>query len=71
MSIELGKILIILGILLAVVGLIAVFRIQIPWLGKLPGDFYVKRNNVQIYFPLATCILLSLLLSAILYLFRK
>jgi Protein of unknown function (DUF2905) len=71
MSIELGKILIILGILLAVIGLIVVFRIQIPWLGKLPGDFYVKRNNVQIYFPLATCILLSLLLSAILYLFRK
>lgn len=71
MNIEFGKILIILGIFLLVVGLVVVFRIQIPWLGKLPGDFYVKRDNVQIYFPLATCILLSLLLSLILYLFRK
>ena len=71
MGIELGKVLILLGILLALAGLVLVFRIQIPWLGKLPGDFYVKRDNVQFYFPLATCILLSLLLSAIFYLFRK
>lgn len=71
MSTELGRILILLGILFVLVGLAIVFKIQIPWLGKLPGDIYIKKENVQIYFPLATCLLLSLILTAILYFFRK
>ncbi len=71
MNTEIGKLFIFLGVLLTVVGLVLVFKIHIPWLGKLPGDFYFKRNNVQIYVPIATCVLLSLILTAILYLFRK
>jgi thiosulfate reductase cytochrome b subunit len=71
LSTELGRILILLGILFVLVGLAIVFKIQIPWLGKLPGDIYIKKENVQIYFPLATCLLLSLILTAILYFFRK
>lgn len=63
----LGKILILLGGILIVVGLILVLAPKIPYIGKLPGDFRIKRNNVEIYFPLATSILLSILASAILW----
>ena len=71
MTTDLGKLLILAGILLIAVGLLFIFRSQIPWLGKLPGDIYIKRENFQFYFPLTTCILLSVLLTAIFYLFRK
>jgi hypothetical protein len=68
---ELGKLLIIIGVLFALAGLILVWKIQVPWLGKLPGDFHFKHGNFQLYFPLATSILISLILTALLYLFRK
>lgn len=71
MNTELGKILIFIGVLFTIAGLVLIFKVHLPWLGKLPGDLYVKRGNFQVYFPLATCILLSLILTAILYLFRK
>ncbi|WP_279384257.1 DUF2905 domain-containing protein [Geotalea toluenoxydans] len=47
------------------------FAGKIPWLGRLPGDIYIKRENFSFYFPLATSILVSLLLSLILWLFRR
>ncbi len=62
----LGKLIIILGISLVVIGLIITFSPKIPLLGKLPGDFYFKRGNASFYFPLATSILLSLIVSIIL-----
>lgn len=66
-----GKILIMLGIVLIVLGGILVFLPKIPWLGKLPGDFLFKGEKFSIYFPLATSILISLLLTILLALFRR
>ncbi len=68
---ELGKALIVLGAALVVVGLLLLFAGKVPFLGKLPGDFIIKRDNFTFYFPLATGILLSLLISFILYLIGK
>jgi Protein of unknown function (DUF2905) len=70
---EFGKIFIGIGIVFVVVGLILVFRVNIPWLGKLPGDISARRGNFYFYFhfPLGTSILISILLTLIFYLFRK
>ncbi|MRR56506.1 MAG: DUF2905 domain-containing protein [Deltaproteobacteria bacterium] len=66
-----GKLLIISGCLMAVLGVFLVFSDKIPWLGRLPGDISIKRENYSFYFPLTTCILISLLLSLLFALFRK
>lgn len=63
----LGKILILVGGVLIVVGFILLFAPRIPYIGKLPGDIHVKRDNFEFYFPLATSILLSIMASAILW----
>ncbi len=68
---QFGKILILGGILLAVIGVFFLFGDKIPFLGKLPGDIYIKEKNFTFYFPIVTSIILSLLLSLILYLFKK
>lgn len=67
----LGRPLIILGLVLVAIGIIISFAPRIPWVGKLPGDIYLKKENFSFYFPLGTCILLSALLSLILWLFRR
>ena len=67
----LGKSLIIVGLLIALVGVLFTLAGKIPWLGRLPGDIFIKRENFTFYFPLATSIIISLLLSFILWLFRK
>ena len=66
-----GKILILFGILLVILGLILSFFGKIPYLGKLPGDIYIKKENFTFYFPLATCISISIILSLIFYLISK
>ena len=66
-----GKLLIVFGLILAAVGLLLLFSDKIPWLGRLPGDITVKRDNFTFYFPIATCILISIILSLILWFFRK
>lgn len=66
-----GKILIISGCLMAALGIILVFSDKIPWLGRLPGDISIKRENFSFYFPLTTCILISIILSLLFALFRK
>jgi Protein of unknown function (DUF2905) len=68
---DFGKILIIAGIFLFLVGLVFSFAGSIPWLGRLPGDIHIKKDGFQFYFPIVTCILISLLLTAILALFRR
>jgi hypothetical protein len=65
-----GWILVILGLVIAGTGLIWILAPSIPWLGRLPGDIRIERENLRFYFPVVTCILLSLLLSAILWLVR-
>ena len=68
---EFGKILLILGILFVVIGLFLILGPKIPFLGKLPRDFVVRRGNFTLYFPLATSILLSIVLTLIFLIFRK
>jgi len=68
---DLGKILIFLGLVIVLLGVFLLIFGKIPFLGKLPGDIYVSRKNFTIYFPLATCILLSLILSLIARLWSK
>ncbi len=67
----LGKILIFFGIIMIIMGLGIAFIHKIPFLGKLPGDLYIKRNNFSFYFPIVTCLLLSLILSILLSLFIR
>lgn len=66
-----GKSLIVMGLIIAAVGVLLTVAGKIPWIGRLPGDIYVKRDNFTFYFPLATSILISLVLSLILWLLRK
>ena len=68
---DLGKTLIILGCIIAAAGVLLVFSGKIPWLGKLPGDIYVKRENFSVFFPVTTCILISIIISLILWLIKK
>jgi Protein of unknown function (DUF2905) len=65
-----GWTLLIIGLVLAGVGLLWVLLPSIPWLGRLPGDIRIERDNVRFYFPLMTCLLLSLVLTLILWLVR-
>lgn len=66
-----GKLLIVLGLTLTLLGLLLTFAGKFPFLGKLPGDIRIERDNFSIYFPLGTCLLVSLLLSLLLWLFRR
>jgi uncharacterized membrane protein len=66
-----GKILIFIGVLLIFLGLIFSFSEKIPFLGRLPGDILIKRENFTFYFPLTTSILISAILSIIFYLISK
>jgi len=67
----LGKTLLLVGIALALVGGVLVLAPRVPWLGRLPGDIRIQNERSTFYFPLATCILLSAVLSAILYLVSR
>lgn len=67
----LGRLLLITGLLLAAVGLLMTFGIGTRWIGRLPGDIRIEKGNVRFFFPITTCLLGSLLLSAILWLFRR
>lgn len=66
-----GKALIIIGIAVLVIGLFVAYGPKIPFLGKLPGDIYIKRDRFVFYFPIATSIIISIILSLVLYLFTR
>jgi hypothetical protein len=66
-----GKLLILLGIVIVLIGVALLFAHKIPYIGRLPGDIYVKKDNFTFYFPLGTCILISVVMSLIFWLFRK
>lgn len=67
----LGKMIFIAGIIIAVVGLIIMFFNKIPFIGKMPGDIIIKKENFTFYFPIVTSILLSIILSLIFYFLRR
>ncbi|HWQ91953.1 MAG TPA: DUF2905 domain-containing protein [Clostridia bacterium] len=68
---ELGKILFLTGLVIAVAGLMLWMGIGRGWLGRLPGDIQYSRGNFSFYFPIVTCILVSVLLTIILWIFRR
>jgi len=68
----LGRPLIILGLILVAAGVLISFSPKLPtWLGRLPGDINIKRANFSFHFPLMTCLLLSAILSFVMWLFRR
>jgi len=66
-----GKFLIIIGIICIAVGLLITYLPKIPFLGKLPGDITVERDNFKFYFPLMTSIIISVILSLLIFLYNK
>jgi hypothetical protein len=68
---ELGKFLVLVGLLIAAVGAVMWSGFGKSWLGRLPGDIHYSRGNFSFYFPLMTCILVSLALTLLFWLFRK
>ena len=68
---ELGKMLIVFGGVLLAVGVLLTLSGKLPWLGRLPCDIVIQRDNFSFYFPLGTCILLSVLLSILFAFLRR
>ncbi len=66
-----GRALIIFGAVLVLLGALFLLAGKIPWIGRLPGDILIKRENFTFYFPLTTCIIASVILSVIFYLFFR
>jgi hypothetical protein len=66
-----AKTLIFIGILLVVIGVIFSFAGKVPWIGRLPGDLMIEREGYTYYFPLTSCILISVIISLVLYFFRR
>lgn len=67
----LGKLLVLLGVFIILMGLLLMAGDKIPWIGKLPGDILIKKEKFTFYFPLTTSILISLLITIFFALFRK
>lgn len=67
----LGRVLIISGMVLVVVGLLISLAPRLPWLGRLPGDILIKKESFSFYMPLTTSLLLSVVVSLLLWLFRR
>lgn len=68
---QFGKALIVFGAAIIVIGLVLLFLDRLPFVGKLPGDISFRSGNTRIYFPIVTCIIISVIVTIILNLFRK
>jgi hypothetical protein len=67
----LGKMLILVGVFIILVGFLLVIGEKIPWIGRLPGDIIIRKKNFTFYFPIVTSILISIILTLLFTLFRK
>jgi hypothetical protein len=68
---ELGKFVAVLGVIITLLGLVMWSGIAPKWLGRLPGDIRIEREHSAFYFPVVTCIILSILFSLLLSIFRR
>ena len=68
---DLGRTLVVLGLVIVAVGLVIMLAGRIPWIGRLPGDIHVQRDTWSFYFPITTSIVVSIVLSLLLYLFGR
>jgi hypothetical protein len=66
-----GKLLIFSGVVLILLGLSVALLGRIPWIGRLPGDIVIRRDGFTFYFPLTTCLAVSVAISLLVYLFRR
>ena len=64
---DIGRLLVVFGVLIALVGVVLILAGRVGWLGRLPGDIHIERGNWTFYFPLATSLLLSAVLTLILW----
>ncbi|MFH1853705.1 MAG: DUF2905 domain-containing protein [Candidatus Omnitrophota bacterium] len=62
-----GRFLILTGVILIIAGLLLSFAGKIPWIGRFPGDIYIKKENFSFYFPFTTSIIISILIFIILF----
>jgi hypothetical protein len=67
----LGKMLILLGVFIILIGFLLLIGEKIPWIGRLPGDIIIRKKNFTFYFPIVTSILISIILTLLFTLFRK
>ncbi len=68
---HIGRLLVISGVAIAAIGVLIIFSGKLPWLGRLPGDIVFHRKNFTFYFPLATSILISLVLTLLFWIFGR
>jgi membrane protein implicated in regulation of membrane protease activity len=68
---DIGKALMLLGAVLVVLGAALTLAGKLPWFGRLPGDIVVERGPVTFYFPIVTCVIVSVVLSLLLWLLRR
>jgi hypothetical protein len=68
---DIGKMLIGIGVALIVLGLLFSLGGKLPWFGRLPGDIRVERQNFRFYFPVTTCLFVSVVLTLLFWLLRK
>lgn len=68
---DLGKVFMVVGILIFLIGLLVWTGVGKGWLGRLPGDIHYSKGNFSFYFPVVTCLLASVILTLLLWLFRK
>ena len=68
---HIGRLLVITGIVIAVAGGLLILTGKVPWLGRLPGDIVIQKKNFTFYFPLATSIIISLLLTFIFWIIGR
>lgn len=66
-----GKMLIIIGIIMIIAGGLFMFGSKIPFMGRMPGDIAIQKKSVGFYFPITTCIIISIILSLISWLFGR
>jgi len=68
---DLGKFIVIAGVIITFLGVVMWSGFAPKWLGRLPGDIRIEREHSTFYFPIVTCIILSILLSLLLSIFRR
>jgi hypothetical protein len=68
---EMGKLLVVVGVLIVIVGVLMWTGVGRGWLGRMPGDINYSRENFSFHFPIVTCLLLSIVLTVVMWLLRK
>ena len=68
---ELGKLLVIGGLVITAIGALLISGVNFSWFGRLPGDIHIERDGFSFHFPVVTCILISVVLTLVTWLFRR